>query len=64
MSRKVIVLNGSPRTKGNTSALVAEFARGARELGCEVEIFQLDKMNIIPGRLRLKIIEEEIFMTI
>lgn len=46
MSRKIIVLNGSPRAKGNTAALIAEFARGARESGCEVEIFQLDKMNI------------------
>lgn len=46
MSRKIIVLNGSPRIKGNTSALVEEFARGARESGCEVTIFNLDKMNI------------------
>ncbi|MBQ6006366.1 MAG: flavodoxin family protein [Selenomonadaceae bacterium] len=46
MSRKIVVLNGSPRPKGNTSALVEEFARGAREAGCEVEIFFLDKMNI------------------
>ena len=46
MSKKILVLNGSPRAKGNTSALVAEFAKGARGVGCEVEIFQLDKMNI------------------
>ncbi|MBR1647395.1 MAG: flavodoxin family protein [Selenomonadaceae bacterium] len=46
MSKKIVVLNGSPRAKGNTSALVEEFARGAREAGCEVEIFHLDKMNI------------------
>ena len=46
MSKKIIVLNGSPRPKGNTSALVAEFVRGAEEVGCEVKIFQLDKMNI------------------
>lgn len=46
MSKKILVLNGSPRAKGNTSALVAEFARGAEEVGCEVKIFQLDKMNI------------------
>ena len=46
MSRKIVVLNGSPRVKGNTSALVEEFAKGAREAGCEVEIFFLDKMNI------------------
>ena len=46
LSRKIIVLNGSPRAKGNTSALVEEFSRGAREFGCDVEIFFLDKMNI------------------
>lgn len=40
MSRKIIILNGSPRPKGNTSALVAEFTRGARESGCEVLEFQ------------------------
>ena len=46
MSKKIIVLNGSPRAKGNTSALVDEFKKGAEEIGCEVTIFQLDKMNI------------------
>ena len=46
MSRKIVVLNGSPRAKGNTSALVDEFAKGAREVGCDVEIFFLDRMNI------------------
>ena len=46
MSRKIIVLNGSPRLKGNTSALINEFARGAREFDCEITIFNLYKMNI------------------
>lgn len=46
MGRKIIVLNGSPRAKGNTSALIEEFKRGAEEVGCEVEVFQLDRMNI------------------
>ena len=46
LSKKIIILNGSPRIKGNTSALINEFARGAEEIGCEVKIFQLDKMNI------------------
>ena len=40
------MLNGSPRAKGNTSALVDEFKKGAEEIGCEVTVFQLDKMNI------------------
>lgn len=46
MGRKIIILNGSPRPKGNTSALVQEFAKGAEESGCSVTVFQLDKMNI------------------
>ena len=46
MSKKIIVLNGSPRPKGNTSSLVAEFVRGAEEVDSEVKVFLLDKMNI------------------
>ena len=46
MSKKIIVLNGSPRVKGNTSMLVEEFAKGAKEAGSEVTVFNLDKMNI------------------
>ena len=46
MAKKIVILNGSPRPKGNTSALVEEFARGAREAGCEVTTFLLDKMDI------------------
>ena len=41
-----MILNGSPRVKGNNSALVQEFTKGAEESGCEVTAFQLDKMNI------------------
>lgn len=46
MAKKIIVLNGSPRPKGNTSALAEEFSKGAREAGCEVTSFLLDKMDI------------------
>ena len=46
MSKKIIVLNGSPRVKGNTSMLVEEFAKGAKDAGSEVTVFNLDKMNI------------------
>lgn len=46
MAKKVMVLNGSPRRKGNTSMLVDAFSRGARETGCEVEEFFLEKMDI------------------
>ena len=46
MSKKIVILNGSPRPNGNTSLLVREFAKGAEEAGCEVTTFLLDKMNI------------------
>ena len=46
MSKKIVVLNGSPRKKGNTSALVREFTEGAKENGNEVTEFFLGGMDI------------------
>lgn len=46
MSKKIIILNGSPRKMGNTSALTAEFTKGAKEAGNSVTEFFLDNMNI------------------
>lgn len=46
MGRKIVILNGSPRKNGNTSALVAEFAKGAEEAGNSITIFFLDEMHI------------------
>ncbi|MCH5143335.1 MAG: flavodoxin family protein [Clostridiales bacterium] len=46
MSKNIIILNGSPRKKGNTSALTAEFTRGAQESGNTVTEFHLNEMNI------------------
>ena len=46
MGRKIVVLNGSPRKKGNTSALVRVFTRGAEEAGHTVTEFFLDGMDI------------------
>lgn len=46
MSKKIVVLNGSPRKKGNTSALVREFTKGAESAGHTVTEFFLDSMNI------------------
>lgn len=48
MEKKIVVLNGSPRMKGNTSALIREFTRGAEEAGHEVIRFDLQKMDIHP----------------
>ena len=46
MSKKIIILNGSPRKKGNTSALVKAFSEGAEQAGNTVTEFFLDSMNI------------------
>lgn len=48
MSKKIIILNGSPRKKGNTSALVQAFAKGAESVGNIVTEFFLDSMDIHP----------------
>ena len=46
MSRKILVLNGSPRLNGNTAALIEEFTRGAEAGGNTVVRFDLDRMSI------------------
>ena len=46
MDKKIVILNGSPRKNGNTSALVREFTKGAEEAGNTVTEFFLDGMDI------------------
>lgn len=46
MGKKIIVLNGSPRKNGNTSALIREFTKGAEKKGHTVETFFLNSMDI------------------
>ena len=46
MGKKIIVLNGSPRKNGNTSALVKAFRDGAESAGHSVTEFWLEGMNI------------------
>jgi len=46
MNKKIVILNGSPRRNGNTSALVREFTKGAESAGNTVIEFFLDRMNI------------------
>lgn len=45
MNKKIVILNGSPRTKGNTSALTAAFKKGAEGAGNTVTEFFLGSMN-------------------
>lgn len=44
--KKIVILNGSPRTNGNTKALIEHFTKGAKSAGNEVACFDLQKMNI------------------
>ena len=43
---KILILNGSPHTKGNTKALVEAFAKGALSAGHSVVEFPVAAMNI------------------
>ena len=46
MSKKVVILNGSPRQTGKTSALVKAFRDGAESAGHTVTEFFLGAMDI------------------
>ncbi|MBP1552668.1 MAG: flavodoxin family protein [Oscillospiraceae bacterium] len=46
MSKKIVILNGSPRKNGNTAALTEAFTKGAQNSGNTVTEFFLDNMNI------------------
>lgn len=46
MSKKILILSGSPRREGNSDLLCDEFARGAKEAGHEVEKIRVAEKNI------------------
>lgn len=46
MSKKICILNGSPRPTGNTKELIKRFTKGAEAAGHEVTCFDLQKMDI------------------
>ncbi len=46
MCKKILILSGSPRKGGNSDILCGEFARGAAEAGCEVEVIRIAEKNI------------------
>jgi multimeric flavodoxin WrbA len=47
-AKKVVVLLGSPRKKGNSAILAAQIARGAKAAGAKVETIFLHGLNIAP----------------
>ena len=48
MSKKVLILSGSPRKGGNSDILCEEFLRGAREAGHQVEKVRPTEKKIAP----------------
>lgn len=46
MSKKILILSGSPRKGGNSDILCGEFAKGAKEAGNEVEKICVAEKNI------------------
>lgn len=50
MSKKVIVLNGSPRKNFNTAKLLIEAQKGAESIGAETEYFNLYDYNFLGCR--------------
>lgn len=46
MSKKIVILNGSPREEGNTKGLINAFTEGAMSAGHSVKSFSLDSMDI------------------
>lgn len=48
MTKKIMVLNGSPRATGNTAALIQSFSEGAIAAGHQVTCFHLQSMDIHP----------------
>ncbi len=48
--KRVVVLLGSPRRKGNSAILAAQIAKGAKSAGAKVEMIFLHGLNIAPCR--------------
>ena len=46
MGKHILLLNGSPRSKGNTAMLCDAFTAGAQSAGHTVTRFDLQKMEI------------------
>ena len=49
MSKKVLILSGSPRKGGNSDILCDEFLRGAREAGHQAEKVRPAEKKIAPA---------------
>lgn len=48
MSKKVLILSGSPRKGGNSDILCDEFLRGAQDAGHKAEKIQVAEKKVAP----------------
>lgn len=48
MAKKVVILKGSPRERGNSSVLADQVQKGAESQGAEVTSFRLNTMGLNP----------------
>lgn len=46
MSKKILILSGSPRREGNSDVLCDQFAKGAKEVGHQVEKVRVYELTI------------------
>ena len=54
MKKRIMIVLGSPRKKGNSAKLAELVAKGAKEGGAKVETFYLNGMNIKPCQACMK----------
>ncbi|MBI1810503.1 MAG: flavodoxin family protein [Nitrospirae bacterium] len=45
MSKKIMILSGSPRKKGNTNTVVGWFVEGAKDAGADVEVIDVAQLK-------------------
>lgn len=66
MSKKVVILHGSPRVSGNSDILAKEFKKGAEDAGNEVKkiSFPMRFINYCKGCLVVYLLENVLFMMI
>jgi multimeric flavodoxin WrbA len=48
MTKKIVIVEGSPRSNGNSTILAGQAASGARSVGAEVHVFHLHDLDIHP----------------
>ena len=47
-TKKLLILNASPRKKGNISQMVTEMANEAMTHGVDVDVIEVQKLNVRP----------------